>query len=60
MNAPRYLLYIGAFFIVVSIVWTLIIESRKGSVTERLISKGLPTPMGPDAFRLQEILNKSE
>lgn len=60
MNAPRYLLYVGAVFIVVSIVWTLIIESRKGSVTERLIAKGLPTPMGADAFRLQEILNKSE
>lgn len=58
MNIPRYLLYVGAFLIVISIFWTLIMESRKGSITEQLILKGLPTPVNADVFKLQEILNK--
>ena len=58
MNIPRYLLYIGALLIVISIFWTLILESRKGSITEQLILKGLPTPVNADVFKLQEILNK--
>jgi hypothetical protein len=33
-------------------------ESRKGSITEQLILKGLPTPVNADVFKLQEILNK--
>jgi hypothetical protein len=59
MNAQRYLLYIGTLFIVVSLLWTVIVESRKECITEKLIAKGLPTPMSTDAFRLQEILDKS-
>jgi hypothetical protein len=59
MNAQRYLLYIGTLFIVVSVLWTVIVESRKEGITEKLIAKGLPTPMSTDAFRLQEILEKS-
>ena len=58
MNIPRYLLYIGALLIVISIFWTLILESRKGSITEQLILKGLPTPVNTDVFKLQEILDK--
>ena len=58
MNIPRYLLYVGALLIVISIFWTLIMESRKGSITEQLILKGLPTPVNADVFKLQEILNK--
>jgi hypothetical protein len=59
MNAQRYLLYIGTVFILVSILWTAILECRKEGITEKLIAKGLPTPMSTDAFRLQEILDKS-
>lgn len=58
MNIPRYLLYIGALLIVISIFWTLILECRKGSITEQLILKGLPTPVNADVFKLQEILDK--
>lgn len=58
MNIPRYLLYIGALLIVISIFWTLILESRKGYITEQLILKGLPTPINADVFKLQEILDK--
>ncbi len=58
MNIPRYLLYVGALLIVISIFWTLIMESRKGSITEQLILKGLPTPVNADVFKLEEILDK--
>jgi hypothetical protein len=33
-------------------------ESRKGSITEQLILKGLPTPVNADVFKLEEILDK--
>ncbi len=58
MNIPKYLLYLGALLIVISIFWTLIMESRKGSITEQLILKGLPTPVNADVFKLEEILDK--
>ena len=59
MNLPKYLLYAGAFLIVLSIFLDMLMQSRKSLITERLISKGLPTPANADVYTLQGILDKA-
>ena len=56
MEIPKILLYIGTLFIVISIIWEVIMEGRRESITEKLIMKGLPTPVNADVFKLQKIL----
>ena len=55
MEPQRILLYVGTLFILISIFWTLFLESNKQNITDQLISKGLPTPAYADIFQLQKI-----
>ena len=57
MEPQRILLYLGTLFILISIFWTLFLESNKQNITDQLISKGLPTPAYANAFQLQKINN---
>jgi len=56
MEVPKVLLYIGTLFIVISIIWEVIMEGRRESITEKLIRRGLPTPVDADVFKLERIL----
>jgi len=59
METPRILLYIGVILILISIFWTIIVESRKESVINELIRKGMPTPAYANSFQLQNILHSN-
>jgi hypothetical protein len=60
MEIPKILLYIGTLLIVISIFWEVIMECRRESITEKLIMKGLPTPVNADVFKLQKILESRD
>jgi hypothetical protein len=59
MELQRILLYVGTLFILISIFWTLFLESNKHNIINQLISKGLPTPAYANVSQLQKINNSN-